>query len=45
MHQLTRRFDAIAPKLQTKIQQLFIPLSEDLGEALLDFSSVNDLSA
>jgi hypothetical protein len=45
MHQLTRRFGAIAPKLQTKIQQLFIPQSEDLSEALLDFSSGNDLIA
>ncbi|MBD2743396.1 DUF4351 domain-containing protein [Coleofasciculus sp. FACHB-1120] len=25
MHQLTRRSGAIAPELQTKIQQLFIP--------------------
>ncbi|MEP0784882.1 DUF4351 domain-containing protein [Trichocoleus sp. DQ-A1] len=25
MHQLTRRFGAIAPELQTKIQQLSIP--------------------
>ncbi|MEP0750971.1 DUF4351 domain-containing protein [Trichocoleus sp. Lan] len=42
MHQLIRRFGAIAPELQTKIQQLSIPQQEDLGEALLDFSSVND---
>ncbi|MEW5859891.1 MAG: DUF4351 domain-containing protein [Cyanobacteriota bacterium] len=45
MRQLTRRFGAIAPELQTKIQQLSIPQLEDLGEALLDFSSVNDLIA
>ncbi|MEP0770888.1 DUF4351 domain-containing protein [Trichocoleus sp. ST-U2] len=25
MHQLTRRFGAIAPELQTRIQQLSIP--------------------
>ena len=45
MRQLTRRFSAIAPELQTKIQQLSIPQLEDLGETLLDFSSVNDLIA
>lgn len=42
---LTRRVGAIAPDLENKIQQLSIPQLEDLGEALLDFSSVNDLTS
>ena len=45
LRMLTRKFGAIAPELQTKIQQLSIPQLEDLGEALLDFSSGNDLIA
>lgn len=45
MRQLTRRVGAIAPDLENKIQQLSIPQLEDLGEALLDFSSVNDLTS
>lgn len=42
---LTRRVGAIAPDIENQIQQLSIPQLEDLGEALLDFSSVNDLTS
>lgn len=42
---LTRRVGAIDPDLENQIQQLSIPQLEDLGEALLDFSSVNDLTS
>lgn len=45
LRQLTRRVGAIAPDIENQIQQLSIPQLEDLGEALLDFSSVNDLTS
>jgi Domain of unknown function (DUF4351) len=41
---LTRKFGAIAPEIQNQIQQLSIPQLEELGEALLDFSSMTDLT-
>jgi hypothetical protein len=42
---LNRRVGTIAPELKTKIEALTIAQLEDLGEALLDFSSVTDLEA
>lgn len=40
---LARRFGAIAPDLQAQIQQLSSSQLEELGEALLDFSTTQDL--
>ncbi len=40
---LARRFGAIAPELQAQIQQLSSSQLEELGEALLDFSTTQDL--
>ncbi|MEP0755988.1 DUF4351 domain-containing protein [Trichocoleus sp. DQ-A2] len=37
MHQLTRRFGAIAPELQTKIQQLSIPPVRRFGRGAVGF--------
>lgn len=45
LRQLTRRLGAVPPQLQTQIQQLSTPQLEALGEALLDFSSTQDLVA
>lgn len=45
LRQLNRRVGTIAPELKTKIEALTIAQLEDLGEALLDFSSVMDLEA
>jgi Domain of unknown function (DUF4351) len=45
MRQLTRRVGALAPQLQQRIQGLSVAQLEDLGEALLDFTSVADLEA
>jgi predicted transposase YdaD len=42
---LNRHVETIAPELKTKIEALTIEQLEDLGEALLDFSSVTDLEA
>ncbi len=41
--QLTRRFGTIDENLQQRIEQLPTTQLEDLGEALLDFSSVTNL--
>ncbi|NJR75768.1 MAG: DUF4351 domain-containing protein [Scytonema sp. CRU_2_7] len=43
IRQLQRRFGHIEPILQSKIQQLSSYPLEELGEALLDFSSKQDL--
>ncbi len=40
---LARRFGSFAPEVRAQIQQLSITQLEDLGEALLDFSSTQDL--
>ncbi|MDJ0615396.1 MAG: DUF4351 domain-containing protein [Calothrix sp. MO_192.B10] len=40
---LNRRVGALTPQLQEVIQQLSTPQLEDLGEALLDFSTMADL--
>ena len=41
---LNRLFGEVSTELSTQIQQLSIPQLEDLGEALLDFTSLADLS-
>jgi predicted transposase/invertase (TIGR01784 family) len=41
---LKRKFGNIPTKLQTIVQQLSIAQLEDLGEALLDFATLDDLS-
>ena len=45
VRQLNRRLGAIAPELQARIRELSIPQLEALGEALLDFSTLSDLTA
>jgi len=45
MRLLTRRLGAIAPQLEDQIRGLSVPQLEDLGEALLDFSSETDLTS
>jgi predicted transposase YdaD len=44
IRQLTRRIGTVEPQLQERIRSLSLPQLEDLGEALLDFSSVTDLT-
>lgn len=41
---LTRRIGPIAPETREQIQTLSVEELEDLGEALLDFSSASDLT-
>ncbi len=43
MRQLTRRIGTITPELQFQIQELSLAQLEDLGEALLDFTTEADL--
>jgi len=43
MRQLTRRISTVDPQLQERIRQLSLTKLEDLAEALLDFSTVEDL--
>jgi len=43
MRLLTRRIGTVEPQLQERIRSLSLPQLEDLGEALLDFSSVTEL--
>ena len=45
LRQLTRRLGTVPPQLRSQIQQLSTNQIEDLGEALLDFSSTQDLVA
>ena len=40
---LTRRFGTLEPELRSQTSQLSIAELEELGEALLDFSSMQDL--
>ncbi len=40
---LTRRVGELSPELQAQIQSLSVETLEDLGEALLDFTAVEDL--
>ena len=44
LRQLTRRLGQLAPEMRSQIQQLTVAQLEELGEALLDFSSVQDLT-
>ena len=41
---LIRRIGSIAPETREQIQTLSVEELEDLGEALLDFSSASDLT-
>lgn len=43
LRQLNRRLSGIAPDLEAKIRDLSVERLEELGEALLDFSNVDDL--
>jgi Domain of unknown function (DUF4351)/Putative transposase, YhgA-like len=43
MRQLTRRCGALSSQLQERVTSLSVPQLEDLGEALLDFTGVDDL--
>jgi predicted transposase YdaD len=45
LRQLTRRLGQVPPQLQAQIQQLSSSQVEALGEALLDFSTTEDLVA
>jgi predicted transposase/invertase (TIGR01784 family) len=45
MRLLRRRVGTVPPALQVKIQALPLPVLENLGEALLDFSGLADLEA
>ncbi|NJL63283.1 MAG: DUF4351 domain-containing protein [Methylacidiphilales bacterium] len=42
---LNRRFGSLSPQLQERIENLPIPQLEELGEALLDFTAIEDLEA
>ncbi len=44
LRQLTRRVGQLAPEIRLQIQQLPVVQLEELGEALLDFSTVQDLT-
>ncbi|MBV8883874.1 MAG: DUF4351 domain-containing protein [Chroococcidiopsidaceae cyanobacterium CP_BM_RX_35] len=43
LRQLSRRLGQLAPEVRSQLQQLRVEQLEELGEALLDFSSVPDL--
>jgi len=45
MRQFNRRIGTVEPELQERIRQLSLAQLEDLAEALLDFSNVQDLIA
>ncbi|HLO83620.1 MAG TPA: DUF4351 domain-containing protein [Nostocaceae cyanobacterium] len=45
MRLLNRRFSALTPQLEKRIQALSVEELEDLGEALLDFTDILDLEA
>jgi flagellar biosynthesis/type III secretory pathway protein FliH len=42
---LNRRFGLLSPQLQERIDNLSIAQLEELGEALLDFTTIEDLEA
>jgi predicted transposase YdaD len=44
LRQLSRRFGSLSPNTQTQIQSLSLPQIEALSEALLDFSTPDDLT-
>jgi predicted transposase YdaD len=43
--QLKRCFGSLSPELQERIENLSIAQLEELGEALLDFTTIEDLEA
>jgi predicted transposase YdaD len=43
VRQLNRRLGSITDRVSTQIRQLTVPQLEDLGEALLDFTKMEDL--
>ncbi len=43
LRQLARRFGPLTPEMRSQISQFSIAQLEELGEALLDFSSMQDL--
>ena len=43
LRQLTRRFGAVSSEVTSQIESLSLAQLEDLGEALLDFSTLTDL--
>ena len=45
LRQLTRRCGTLSPHLLAQVQALSVEQIEDLGEALLDFSTLADLEA
>ncbi|MEN9266801.1 MAG: DUF4351 domain-containing protein [Thermostichales cyanobacterium BF4_bins_65] len=45
LKQLTRKLGSLPPEIQSRIQSLSVSELEALGEALLDFSSLEDLAA
>jgi len=45
VRQLTKRFGEISEGMRQQISSLPLPVLEDLSEALLDFTSINDLQA
>jgi predicted transposase YdaD len=44
LRQLTRRVGELSPELSDRIESLSLEELESLGEALLDFSTVTDLT-
>ena len=45
LRQLSHRFGELAPEIEQQIKALSIEQLEDLGEALLDFSDVQELKS
>lgn len=45
LKQLTRKLDSLSPEITTKVSDLSLEGLEALGEALLDFTSVEDLKS
>ncbi|MBE9008943.1 DUF4351 domain-containing protein [Pseudanabaenaceae cyanobacterium LEGE 13415] len=45
LRQLTRKVGTIDASVRSQIETLSLPMIEELGEALLDFSNENDLTA
>jgi predicted transposase YdaD len=44
LRQLHRRFGSLGVEIESTVQNLAIAQLEDLGEALLDFSDISDLT-
>ena len=44
MRQLKRKIGEISPELEAKVMSLPIDILENLGEDLLDFNSIDDLT-